>query len=90
MGRAKRTGYHVTRQAETGILANHAVSCEMIEHERQKPGMVLPWPKKKTRWMAGSCVICGEHMDVITNYHAQLHGYKNADEFIKAGKVRFE
>ena len=84
-------GFRIPRKAAAGILANHKVSCEMIEREEGKrAGVILPWPKKKTRWMAGTCEICKEHMDVITNHHAQLHGYKNADALIEAGKVRFD
>lgn len=87
----EKRGYHVPRKAAAGVLANHTISCDMIERERNKgAGFVLPRPKKKTRWMAGHCEICGEYMSVITHYHAQLHGYEDADAFIKAGKVRFE
>ena len=87
----KGRNFHITRKEAAGIRANHTVSGDMIERERNRGAtIVLPWPKKKTRWMAGCCEICGEYMSVITNYHAQLHGYKNADAFIEAGKVRFE
>jgi hypothetical protein len=31
-----------------------------------------------------------EGIALITNHHAQLHGYENADALIAAGKVRFD
>ena len=88
--RIMKKGVHISRAAEQGIRQNHDVSCEMFFHERKKPNVTLPRNKKKTRWSPGTCLICGEYMDIITNYHAQTHGYKNAEEMIAAGKVRWE
>lgn len=46
--------------------------------------------KHKSRWCPGYCKICGEYMEVITHLHAAEHGYKSAEDFIKAGNVIFD
>jgi hypothetical protein len=35
------------------------------------------------------CLICNEYRDEITNYHAQSHGFRDRDDMILKGKVRF-
>ena len=66
-----------------------SLMCEIIEHKR-KPPISIKMAKHKTRWCSGFCKLCGEHMDVITNLHAQTHGYESADALIKAGHVQFD
>ena len=88
--RTRKTGCHKPRKLQEQIRKCHEVSCEMIEREKKKPSVNLPRNKKHTRWSSGFCKICGEHMDCITNYHAQLHGYKSAEDLIAAGQIVFE
>lgn len=63
--------------------------CDMIERRMKKP-VSIHMAKHKTRWCACTCLLCGEHMDVVTHYHAQMHGYESADALVKAGCVRFD
>ena len=71
----------------------HRISCADIERLKVK---LQAWKdlrntRYESRWKAGTCAICGEHMEYcITNYHAGLHGYKSAEAMIKAGKVIFD
>ena len=46
--------------------------------------------KKKSlfRWSSGICSICGVWVNMITQEHAEAHGFKNADEMAKAGIVK--
>lgn len=44
--------------------------------------------KRFSRWNSGVCSICGKWVECITQDHARLHGYKNADEMAKAGIVK--
>jgi hypothetical protein len=46
--------------------------------------------KHITRWNPGFCKICGEHMECITHSHAELHGYKRAEDLIAAGMIIFD
>jgi hypothetical protein len=64
-------------------------ACASIEHKESKP-VSIHMAKHKTRWCAGTCLICGEHMDVVTHYHAQIHGYDSAEDYIADGNVRFD
>lgn len=42
------------------------------------------------RFYPGICLDCGCHFDVLTHYHAQSHGYKDAYEMIKKHRVYFD
>jgi hypothetical protein len=44
--------------------------------------------KRPSRWNSGVCSICGKWVECITQDHARLHGYKNADEMAKAGVIK--
>jgi hypothetical protein len=76
------------------IRVFHDVSCDEIEDgikEKRPIWTNLKNTRYESRWRAGTCAICGEHMEYcITHYHAGLHGYKSAEELIKAGKVIFD
>lgn len=85
----RKTGYHKPRALADKIKSCHDISCNMIERS-DKPQMSLPKPKKLTRWSSGFCKLCGDHMDCLTNFHANTHGYKSADEMIAAGKYAFD
>ena len=88
--RTRKTGYNKPRKLQEQIRKCHEVSCEMIEREKKKPNINIPKPKKKTRWSSGFCKLCGEHMDCVTHLHAESHGYKSAEEFIKAGNYAYD
>lgn len=89
--RTRKTGYHKPRTLEVQMRFNHDVSCSMIERDRlRKPPMTMPSPRHTSRWCSGCCRICGEHMECVTNLHAEKHGYKNANEMIKAGQIIFD
>lgn len=88
--RTRKTGCHKPRTLELQLRINHNISCEMIEREKKKPNLNLPKPKKMTRWSSGFCKLCGEHMDCMTHYHAGLHGFNSAEDFIKAGMYAFD
>ncbi len=87
--RTRKTGYHKPRALAKQIRKCHDISCDEIER-KEKPGMCLPRSKNKTRWSSGFCKICGEHMDLVTHYHANLHGYKRAEDLIRAGMITFD
>lgn len=42
------------------------------------------------RWQSGTCKLCGEHADMQTHYHAEIHGYSNVYDYIEAGNVIFD
>lgn len=71
----------------------HDIVCDDIERQMTK---LKAWSNLKntqyeSRWKAGTCKICGEHMEYcITHYHAQLHGYKRAEDLIKADMIKFD
>ena len=88
--RTRQTGKKKPRTLSAQIRKCHDVSCNMIEREMKPPKVNLPRPKKMTRWSSGFCKLCGEHMDCVTHYHAGLHGYKTAEEFIKAGNYIYD
>lgn len=88
--RTCKTGYNKQRSLSNKIRHCHDVSCYMIERKHRKPAINLPITKHVTRWIPGFCKICGEYMDVITHYHAELHGYKRAEELIAAGMIYFD
>jgi hypothetical protein len=88
--RTRKTGYNKPKSLSDKIRHCHDVSCNMIEREHRKPAITLPRTKHVTRWAPGFCKICGEHMDVITHSHAELHGYKRAEDLITAGMINFD
>ena len=88
--RTRKQGTNRPRALSAQIRHCHDVSCNMIERDTKKPSMNLPKPKYKTRWASGFCKICGEHMDCITHYHAESHGYKTAEDLIKSGAIIFD
>lgn len=82
--RGKNASLTLTR----GLRNYHEAICESIERHSRAHSSPLPPIKHKTRWTGGVCLICGEYMEVITNMHAEKHGFKSADDMIEAGKVR--
>ena len=42
----------------------------------------------KSRWNSGICSLCGKWVEMITQEHAKKHGFKNADEMVKAGVIK--
>lgn len=63
---------------------------ETNARQAKKPIKTYQWSAKSKSalaWTAGRCKICGECYEVLTNYHAERHGFKNKQEMIKAGAV---
>lgn len=94
MANLKRTR---TRRLPSALVTQidicHNTACADIEKKRikAKAWNDLQNTRHESRWRAGTCLICGEYMEYcITNYHAQLHGYKDAEALIKDGKICFE
>jgi hypothetical protein len=94
MANLKRTR---TRRLPSALVTQidicHNTACADIEKKRikAKAWNDLQNTRHNSRWRAGTCLICGEYMEYcITNYHAQLHGYKDAEALIKDGKICFE
>jgi hypothetical protein len=94
MGSIKKTS---NRRLPSGLVEQiqscHHAACADIEKQRVKAKAWndLQNTRHESRWRAGTCLICGEYMEYcITNYHAQLHGYKDAEALIKDGKICFE
>jgi hypothetical protein len=83
---------HSGKEAEAVSDCHNAV-CSQIEKEKKR---IHSWhdlqnTKSVSRWRAGTCLICGEYMSgCITHYHAELHGFKSAEEMIEAGAIRFD
>ena len=90
----KRSSLRNTPSRELEAIARcHNKVCYEIEKERKQfhSWRDLQNTKQVSRWKAGTCKICGEYMACcITNYHASLHGFKNAEEMIEAGAVIFD
>ena len=94
MGSIKKTS---NRRLPSGLVEQiqscHHAACADIEKQRVKAKAWndLQNTRHESRWRAGTCLICGEYMEYcITNYHAQLHGYKSAEDLIAAGQIIFE
>ena len=89
----KSSTRHTASALAEQIDSCHAAACHDIENTKRR-GVIwadLQNTKHASRWRPGTCLICGEHMDYcITHYHAQLHGYKRAEDLIKAGVIVFD
>ena len=49
-----------------------------------KPFKLVP------RWNSiCQCLVCGELLEILTHAHAEKHGYKNKQELLKAGKIKY-
>ena len=63
---------------------------KMIDDENKPPQIVRKTEfKKPTRFSPGFCKICGERFSMITNSHAEKHGFRNANEMANSDKVVF-
>ena len=89
----KQAGLITSRQVRRSREIAYS-DVEMEQHQREigirNLAKISTHSKLKSRWCSGTCKLCGEHMDVITHYHAGLHGYKRAEDFIKDGNVIFD
>jgi len=81
-------GTNASNNLTRGLRNYHEALCESIERNSRENSSPMAPIKHKTRWTGGVCLICGEYMEVITNMHAEKHGFKSADDMINAGKVR--
>ena len=63
--------------------------CEQIEiqeNRKKKPPLVLR-QKKHTRWNRGFCKMCQEPFEYISQDHAKMHGFRNADDMAMSDQV---
>lgn len=44
-------------------------------------------PNKKAWFNPHKCLICGNMLDIVTDAHAEKHGYATREALIKSGKV---
>ena len=59
-----------------------------IEHDSLTSKQTIP-TFTVHRWNSiCQCLVCGELLEILTHAHAEKHGYKNKQEFVKAGKIR--
>jgi 5-methylcytosine-specific restriction endonuclease McrA len=67
------------------------LKCEQYEYQdRRKYGLMKPQYKNASqKWQSCQCMICGEHLDMLTEPHALLHGYPDKKSIIAAGYIRF-
>lgn len=63
--------------------------CAIIEQDNHRHPAVVPRQVKPTRWRAGICKICGQWSTFVSNDHAQSHGFKDANEMVKAGVMKW-
>ena len=45
--------------------------------------------KNHSRWQSGICGICGRSFRMITQEHAHLHGFANADAMAKSNEIHW-
>lgn len=72
------------------ITSQIAGAIETKARNEKRGARTYSWSVKNKAalaWTAGRCKICGECYEVLTNYHAERHGFKNKEEMIKAGAV---
>lgn len=79
---------HTSAKKIKWILAKRA-SQAVNEANASKPRL-YHWPSKSaSRWNPCRCLICNLDFDMMTNLHAESHGFTSADELITSGNVRF-
>lgn len=67
-----------------------ASTIEANARQAKKPVRTYQWSvksKKAMMWTAGRCKICGECYEILTNCHAERHGFASKEEMIEAGAV---
>lgn len=58
------------------------------DNNRRRPLTMEP-NRKPSRWHSGTCSICGEWSEFITQEHAHRHGFKSPEEMAKSGCMRW-
>ncbi len=67
-----------------------ASAIESNARQAKKPVRTYQWSvrsKKALAWTAGRCKLCGECYEVLTNVHAERHGFRDKYEMIECGAV---
>lgn len=75
----------------TRIIAEaNAATIETKARQERKRARGFQWSyknKKAIAWTSGRCKICGECYEVLTNHHAERHGFASREEMVKAGAI---
>ena len=70
------------------ILAKRA--SQAVNEASAKAPRFYHWPSKTaSRWNPCRCLICNLDFHMMTNLHAESHGFINADALITSGNVEF-
>lgn len=70
------------------ILAKRA--SQAVNEASAKAPRFYHWPSKTaSRWNPCRCLICNNTFGMMTNHHAESHGFASADALIASGKVTF-
>ncbi len=70
------------------ILAKRA--SQVVNEANASAPHLYHWPSKTaSRWNPCRCLICNNTFGMMTNHHAESHGFASADELIASGNVRF-
>lgn len=85
MPRAKYDSFHRSNSERARI--RKAIASMIDGDNRKRPPAKLPKQKWPTRWRAGVCRICGERFDFVAHAHAQRHGFKDAEEMVRADVI---
>jgi ribosomal protein L44E len=66
--------------------------CEQIEYQNKRKPTHMQYKNKNTaqRWLPCQCMKCGEHLDLLTEVHANKCGFSSKEAIIKAGYIRFK
>lgn len=70
------------------ILAKRA--SQVVNEANASAPHLYHWPSKTaSRWNPCRCLICNNTFGMMTNLHAESHGFINADALIASGNVEF-
>ena len=79
---------HTSAKKIKWILAKRA--SQAVNEANASAPRLYNWPSKTaSRWNPCRCLICNLDFDMMTNLHAESHGFASADELIASGNVRF-
>lgn len=59
------------------------------EMNKKRPCFYHWKAKHYTRWNPCKCLICNSRFGMLTNLHAESHGFASADAMIASGNVTF-
>lgn len=78
---------HRKNRRDIGLIVADMVERDNYNAKKQKRASILPYSKKKSRWVPGYCKLCREVYSFITHEHAAKHGFTSPDEMAKSNIV---